>query len=34
MKKRISSLLLALLLLLVPILGLTSCGEEVTYLYI
>ena len=34
MKKRILSLLLLSVMLLVPILGFTSCGEEVTYLYI
>ena len=34
MTKRIFSLLLALLLLAVPTLGMTSCGQEVTRLYI
>ena len=34
MKKRILSLLLLAVMLVTPVLGLTSCGEEVTYLYI
>ena len=34
MKKRILSLLLLTVLLVVPVLGMTSCGEEVTRLYI
>ena len=34
MKKRILSLLLLSVMLLIPILGFSSCGEDVTYLYI
>ena len=34
MKKRILSLLLLAVMLLCPLLGLTSCGEDVTYLYL